>query len=129
MDGLRRVVPVPLVRRGKWVIFFLGEGRMGTDYDLLTEENNNIRVLRFSSDLLVQTLMTQPIRPSEAESMIEGVRRLCGKLFPGKEHVFDLIYLPRFRRALREAGHLGASPALRVVEANASGKPADESPV
>ncbi len=72
--------------------------------DLILEENRRIRQLRIVTDLLIQTLMTRPMSLSEADSMIHGVRNLASKLFPGKESVFDLIYLPRFRRALREAG-------------------------
>ncbi len=72
--------------------------------DLILEENRRIRQLRIVTDLLIQTLMTRPMSLSDADSMIHGVRNLASKLFPGKEHVFDLIYLPRFRRALREAG-------------------------
>jgi hypothetical protein len=71
---------------------------------LLKEENRRIRLLRISADLVVQQLMTRPITINEADRMILGVRDLASKLFPGKEHVFDLVYLPRFRRALIEAG-------------------------
>jgi len=98
---------------------------METDPDLLNEENKNIRVLRLSSDLLLQTLMTRSVHPPEVEGMIDGLRRLTGKLFPGKEHVFDLIYLPRFRRALREAGYFGSSPTLKVLAGRSSGEPDD----
>ena len=71
---------------------------------LLKEENRRIRLLRISTDLVVQQLMTRPITMNEADRMILGVRDLASKLFPGKEDVFDLVYLPRFRRALIEAG-------------------------
>jgi hypothetical protein len=32
--------------------------------------------------------------------MVAAVRHTAVRLFPGKESVFDLIYLPRFRRLL-----------------------------
>jgi hypothetical protein len=70
----------------------------------LTDENRRIRLLRISTDLLVQIFMTSPVRTQEADRMIRGLRDLAATLFPGKEEVFDLIYLPRFKRALREAG-------------------------
>ncbi len=77
---------------------------MNNKDDLILEENRKIRQLRIITDLLIQTIMTRSATLSDADSMIHGVRNLASNLFPGKEHVFDLIYLPRFRRALREAG-------------------------
>ena len=38
----------------------------------------------------------------EAQAVVEGVKRQALRLFPEKEETFDLIYLPRFRRLLRE---------------------------
>jgi hypothetical protein len=99
---------------------------MATDLEMLNEENKNIRLLRMSCDFLVQTLMTQPLHLSEAESMIRGLRRLAGELFPGKEHVFDLIYLPRFRRALRAAGYFGESPSLRAIPGKGPAEGSDQ---
>jgi hypothetical protein len=34
--------------------------------------------------------------------MVAAVRHAAVRLFPGKESVFDLIYLPRFRRLLAD---------------------------
>ncbi len=87
---------------------------MTTPTNLVREENRKIRLLRISTDLLVHTLMTTPVTMSEAEKMIQGLRMFALELFPDKGEVFDLIYVPRFRRALREAGTLRSS-ALRVV--------------
>ncbi len=81
---------------------------MKNENELIMEENRRIRQLRIVTDLLIQTVMNRSITLSDAEVMIHGVRNMASKLFPGKEHVFDLIYLPRFRRALREAGLLEA---------------------
>jgi hypothetical protein len=81
--------------------------------ELILEENRRIRQLRIVTDLLIQTVMSRSMTLSDAETMISGVRSLASKLFPGKEGVFDLIYLPRFRRALREAGLL--EPKLYAV--------------
>ncbi len=88
---------------------------MHTGNKLHKDEDKRIRRLRISADLLVHYLMTQPTTRAEAEILIEGVRRLARALFPGKDHVFDLIYMPRFRRALREAGLLSPPPELGVL--------------
>jgi len=83
--------------------------------DLIREENSRIRLLRIASDLLVHVLMTRPISLTEADSMIQGTRNLALKLFPDKGQVFDLIHVPRFRRALREAGAYDSTRTLRVL--------------
>ncbi len=77
--------------------------------DAVKEENRRIRRLRICVDFTIQCLMTQPMSATEAQSLIRGARGLTSELFPGKEAVFDLIYLPRLRRALRES--LGNRPA------------------
>lgn len=89
---------------------------MGTAVEPLTEENRRIRLLRMAVDLLIQMLMTRTVSTAEAEDMIRGVRNLAADLFPGKDHVFDLVYMPRFRRALREGGVLGGRPSLRLLD-------------
>ncbi len=89
---------------------------MHSTNELIREENRRIRLLRIASDLLVHTLMTRPVSQPEAERMINGLKSLALKLFPGKEHVFDLIYLPRFRRAFREAGGYNHQHTLRILD-------------
>ncbi len=71
---------------------------------LIREENRRIRMLRIAADLLVQTILTGSVDSNEVVRMVRGLRALSEKLFPGKGHVFDLIYAPRFKRAAREAG-------------------------
>ena len=88
--------------------------------ELLIDENRRIRFLKFAVDLAVQSLMTTTLSLPEAERLIYGTRNLASNLFPGKEHVFDLIYLPRFRRAMHEAGLLRQRD-LRPVENSAGG--------
>jgi len=54
---------------------------------------------------------------ADAEAMVEAVRHTAVRLFPGKESVFDLIYLPRFRRLLADrypAVRLGAPRACEA---------------
>jgi hypothetical protein len=77
---------------------------MNMTSELIQEENRRVRMLRTAADLLVRILMTQPLTIADAERMIAGVRNLSLQLFPDRGEVFDLIYLPRFRRALRESG-------------------------
>ncbi len=80
---------------------------------LKQKEDRRVRMLRISTDLVVQVLMTTPLTASQAQQIICGVRNLALELFPGKADTFDLIYLPRFRRALKEAGaHPGNLPAI-----------------
>lgn len=88
---------------------------MQTGNELLKDENKRIRRLKISADLLVHYLMTHSTTQGEAERLIEGVRRLAQTLFPDKDHVFDLVYMPRFRRALRDAGLLAKRPRLRLL--------------
>ena len=42
----------------------------------------------------------------EARAVVKGVKKQALLLFPEKEETFDLIYLPRFRRLLKEKYHL-----------------------
>jgi hypothetical protein len=89
---------------------------MDNEEDLIKEENRRIRLLRIASDLLVQVLMTNPVTVPEAERLVDGVRRFALKLFPGKEGAFDLIYVPRFRRAFHEGGGYERSQGPRIVD-------------
>jgi hypothetical protein len=91
---------------------------MDTQAHLVQEENRRIRLLAISADLLVQTLMTAPVTLAEADRMIQGMRALALNLFPDKGEVFDLIYVPRFRRALREAGIVQRHTPALVPEAS-----------
>lgn len=84
--------------------------------DHIREENRRIRLLRLASDLLVHVLMTRSVSDIEAERLIDGVRQYALNLFPGKEEVFDLIYLPRFRRAFREGGGYERLSGLASVD-------------
>ncbi len=97
---------------------------MDITHDLIREENRRIRLLRVLSDLLVQTIMTRRVTLSDADRMIHGLRDFATRLFPGKENVFDLIYLPRFRRALREAGLLSRN--LLIISPSQSGQRLEE---
>ncbi len=68
----------------------------------IQEENKKLRRLRFIVDFALQYIRTQEIGHDEALAIVEGVRKHALRLFPGKEDAFDIIYAPRFRRALNE---------------------------
>ncbi|MBM4328608.1 MAG: hypothetical protein FJ118_15765 [Deltaproteobacteria bacterium] len=83
---------------------------------LWEEETRKIRLLRVCTDLVAQLLMTRPLSAEEADRLIVGARSFALGLFPDKGHVFDLVYLPRFRRALQEAGARKMPGILRKWE-------------
>ena len=87
----------------------------------IQEENRRIRQLRIMTDLLIQLLMSGRVSMSETDSMICGVKEFAMRLFPGKEPEFELIYMPRFRRALLESGAYDGNLTLRVIKEAAEG--------
>ena len=53
----------------------------------------------------LDSLLSQDIPHEEALKIVEGVRRQALKMFPGKDEAFEIIYIPRFRRALNNKYH------------------------
>ncbi len=72
----------------------------------IEEENRRIRALRLLVDFSLAYLAQTRMPLEEAQAVVEGVKKQALRLFPEKEETFDLIYLPRFRRLLREKYHL-----------------------
>lgn len=68
----------------------------------LREENRRLRHLKLVVDLTLSVIRQTNVSVDEALDLVSGVRELALKLFPGKELAFELIYQPRFRRALEE---------------------------
>jgi hypothetical protein len=68
----------------------------------MEEENRRIRTLRLLVDFSLAYLAQTNLPLEEAQAVVEGVKKQALRLFPDKEETFDLIYLPRFRRLLRE---------------------------
>ncbi len=66
------------------------------------EENRRLRYLRFLVDLGLMEIRTGGLTLVQANRLVENVRRQALQLFPGKESAFDIIYRPRFRRAIVE---------------------------
>jgi len=69
----------------------------------LLEEDRKMRLLRFVIDINQALLMQQSdLTLREAFHIMKEAKRAALNLFPDKEHVYDLIYTPRFRRIISE---------------------------
>ena len=68
----------------------------------LKDEERRLRQLRLAVGLTMSTISQTNLSLGEASQMVAATRRLALRLFPGKEHAFDLIYQPRLRRLLAE---------------------------
>lgn len=66
------------------------------------EERRRARQLRTSVDLACAVLRQGRLSRPEAEALVAATRRRAVRLFPGKEHVFDLVLAPRLQRILDE---------------------------
>ena len=64
-------------------------------------ENKKIRYLRIVVDLSLQQIVQGDLTLDQVYGLMESVRKFALRLFPGKEYEFDLIYGPRFRRAIK----------------------------
>lgn len=70
------------------------------------EENRRLRYLRLLVDLALMEIRAGRLSKPQAEKIVENIRSQALKLFPGKELAFELIYRPRFRRAITETFQL-----------------------
>ena len=70
------------------------------------EENRRLRYLRFLVDLALMEIRAGRFTKPQAEKIVENIRGQALKLFPGKELAFELLYRPRFRRAIAETFQL-----------------------
>ena len=70
------------------------------------EENRRLRYLRFLVDLALMEIRAGRFTKPQAEKIVDNIRSQALKLFPGKELAFELIYRPRFRRAITETFQL-----------------------
>ena len=66
------------------------------------EENRRIRTLRLLVDFSLAYIAQTKLPLEEAQAIVGGVKKQALRLFPEKEETFDLIYLPRFQRLLRD---------------------------
>lgn len=72
----------------------------------IREENRKIAYLRFLVDLALYEIRSGRRTLAEAQQIVRNVRAQALKLFPGKETAFEIIYQPRFQRAISETYRL-----------------------
>jgi hypothetical protein len=70
------------------------------------EENRRIRYLRYLVDFSILSIQNEDLSFEEAMKVVMDAKLAACGLFPGKEEVFELIYRPRFNRAIRQKFHL-----------------------
>jgi len=70
--------------------------------DLVREEEKKMRRLRLIVDLAEAVLMQSSLTLRESLDLMDQTKKAALALFPDKEAVYDLIYLPRFRRIIDE---------------------------
>ncbi|UCE79623.1 MAG: hypothetical protein JSV13_03030 [Nitrospiraceae bacterium] len=70
--------------------------------ELLREEERKMRRLRIIIDCTQSVLMQSDLGLQESISITEHAKKAALALFPDKESVFNLIYVPRFRRIIEE---------------------------
>ena len=73
-----------------------------SDKGAIEEENRRIRTLRLLVDFSLTYIAQAKLPLEEAQAVVQGVRKQALRLFPEKEETFDLIYLPRFQRLMRD---------------------------
>ena len=66
------------------------------------EEERRAKILRLLVDFSLAYIAQMKLSREEAQAVVAGVKKQALHLFPEKEETFDLIYLPRFQRLLRE---------------------------
>lgn len=74
--------------------------------EAMRTENRNLRYLRFIVDLALSEIRAGRYTRAQAEKVVENIRSQALQLFPGKESAFDLIYRPKFQRAITETFQL-----------------------
>ncbi len=72
------------------------------DENEIREEEKKLRQLRLIISLTTSVIAEGNLSLTESLEMIKGAKRAALSIFPDKEDVFDLIYMPRFRRLLNE---------------------------
>lgn len=73
-----------------------------TSNKALREEERKMRRLRIMVDLTAAVLAQEKMSMDEALDLMNATRRAVLRLFPGKEHTYNIIYGRRFERILRE---------------------------
>jgi len=84
-----------------------GAKKMERDKEI-NEENRKIRYLRYLVDFSILSIQEGDLSFEEAMKVVEDAKQAACGLFPGKEETFELVYRPRFNRAIRQRFHLEA---------------------
>lgn len=71
--------------------------RICRDYDIRLEEEN-IDEIRQASERIAFLIVSTDYPPADIEIEKKKLRDLIRELFPDKEHLYDLIFEPRFKR-------------------------------
>ncbi|HLH78457.1 MAG TPA: hypothetical protein VKV28_16780 [Candidatus Binataceae bacterium] len=70
---------------------------------MIADETRLIRRLRILADLTTALIAQDAsLTLEQAWEHVEALKAAAVAMFPGKEQVFDLVYLPRFSRLLAE---------------------------
>ena len=67
----------------------------------INAENTKIRQLRLLVDIGLASIYESSVSIDEALDLLNGARDAAEDLFPGSSSTFDLIYKPRFLRAIK----------------------------
>ena len=68
----------------------------------LEEENRKIRRLKMMVNLGMAVIRQERLSLSEAEEIVEAIRRSALRMFPGKEKTWEIVYAPRFHRIIEQ---------------------------
>ena len=72
----------------------------------IDEESRRIRRLRIVVNLPLSLIAQGDMPYEDAQEMLASAKRLAEDLFPGKGHVFELLYRPQFRLLINDVYRL-----------------------
>ena len=68
----------------------------------IDEESRRIRRLRIVVNFSLSLIAQGDLPYEEAQEVVTAAKHLAEDLFPGKGHVFELLYRPQFRRLIND---------------------------
>ncbi len=72
----------------------------------IDEESRQLRRLRIVVNLSLSLIAQGDLPFAEAQQLAASARALAEQLFPGKSHVYDLLYQPKFRSLMNQVYRL-----------------------
>lgn len=84
--------------------------------EALLDEEKKMRRLRFIVDLAQAVLMQSDLTLREAFGLLRDTKKAALILFPDKEHVYELVYAPRFRRIINERFVIPGGLSVRTID-------------